>query len=70
MEGNTAECAALGTQWETAEAASASNSHLRKAKAKAVKAEKNCASTKVSRQKSGIAQYKVALKLLGMKPTT
>ena len=70
MEDNSAECKALGTQWETAEAANASNSKLGKAKAKAMKAEKNCVSTKASKQKTGISQYKAALKLLGVTPAT
>jgi len=70
MEDNSAECKALGTQWEAAEAANGSNAKLGKAKAKALKAEKNCASTKASKQKTGIGQYKAALKLLGVKPTT
>ena len=69
MEDN-AECKALGTQWETAEAANGTNAKLGKAKAKAAKAEKNCASTKASMQKTGISQYKAALKILGVKPTT
>ena len=64
-----ADCKELGTQWETAEAANASNPKLGKAKAKANAAEKNCASTKSSKQKTGISQYKSALKLLGVKPT-
>ena len=64
------ECKELGTQWETAQAANASNSKLGKAKAKANSAEKNCASTKASKQKLGLGQYKAALKLLGVKPTT
>ena len=70
MEDNAAECKALGTQWETAEAANSTNAKLGKAKAKAAKAEKNCASTKASKQKTGISQYKAALKILGVKPTT
>jgi len=69
-EDNAAECKALGTQWETAEAANASNAKLGKAKAKATRAEKNCASTKASKQKTGIGQYKAALKLLGVTPAT
>ena len=65
-----AECKELATQWETAEAANATNAKLGKAKAKANAAEKNCASTKASKQKTGVSQYKAALKLLGVKPTT
>ena len=64
------ECKELGTQWEAAEAANATNAKLGKAKAKGNAAEKNCASTKASKQKTGISQYKAALKLLGVKPTT
>ncbi len=64
------ECKELGTQWEAAETANATNAKLGKAKAKANAAEKNCASTKASKQKTGISQYKAALKLLGVKPTT
>ena len=67
---HAAECKELGTQWETAEAANTTNAKLAKAKAKANAAEKNCASTKPSKQKTGISQYKAALKLLGVKPTT
>ncbi len=66
----TAECKEMGTQWEAAEAANATNAKLGKAKAKAAAAEKNCASTKASKQKTGLGQYKAALKLLGVKPTT
>ena len=65
-----AECKEMGTQWEAAEAANASNAKLGKAKAKAAAAEKNCASTKASKQKAGLGQYKAALKLLGVKPTS
>jgi len=65
-EDTASECKALGTQWESAEAANASNAKLIKAKAKALKAEKNCASTKATKQKNGISQYKAALKLLGV----
>ena len=64
------ECKELGTQWEAAEAANATNAKLGKAQATANAAEKNCASTKASKQKTGISQYKAALKLLGVKPTT
>ena len=70
MESSAAECQTLGTQWETAEAANASNAKIGKAKAKALKAEKNCASTKASHQKTGVMQYTTALKLLGVTPTT
>ena len=65
-----AECTEMGTQWEAAETANASNAKLAKAKAKANMAERNCASTKVSKEKTGISQYKAALKLIGVKPTT
>ena len=70
MHDYAGECKELGTQWETAEAANASNAKLGKAKAKANAAEKSCASTKVSKEKAGISQFKAALKLLGVKPTT
>jgi len=65
-----AECKELSTQWEAAEAANAANAKLGKAKAKANAAEKNCASTKASKQKTGVGQFNAALKLLGVKPTT
>ena len=64
------ECKELGTQWEAAETANATNAKLGKAKAKAKAAEKNCASTKASKERTGISQYKAALKVLGVKPTT
>lgn len=60
-----AQCKSLGTRWEAAEAANASNAKLGKAKTKANAAEKNCASTKASKERTGVSQYKAALKLIG-----
>ena len=69
MSDYAADCKELGTQWEAAETANASNTKLGKAKAKANSAEKNCASTKSAKNRKGIGQYKAALKMLGVKPT-
>lgn len=64
-----AECTSLAAQWTTAAAANATNAKLGKATAKAKLAEKNCGMTAKSKQKTGVGQYKAALKLLGVTPT-
>ena len=66
---NAALCTSLADQYKTAEGANATNPKLGKAKAKAAKAEKECKSTKAGDQKKGVADYKAALKLLGVTPT-
>jgi hypothetical protein len=66
---NAALCTSLADQYKTAEAANATNAKLGAAKAKAAKAEKECKSTKASDLKKGVADYKAALKLLGVTPS-
>lgn len=65
-----ARCTALADQWKTAEAANATNKHLGKAKAKAAKGAKLCASKKDADHKKGSAAYEAALKLIGVTPNS
>jgi hypothetical protein len=64
-----ARCTSLAEQWKTAEASNATHVSLGKAKADAAKGEKLCKSTKAADQKRGVADYEMALKLLGMTPS-
>jgi hypothetical protein len=64
-----ARCTSLAEQWKTAEASNATHVSLGKAKADAAKGEKLCKSTKTADQKKGVADYEMALKLLGMTPS-
>lgn len=64
----TAECKALGLQWSGAMATHASDTQFAKAKAGAVRGERNCTSTNVAKHKKGAGQYEAALKLLGITP--
>lgn len=65
-----ARCTALADQWKTAEAANATNKHLGKAKGKAAKGAKLCASKKDADHKKGSAAYEAALKLIGVTPNS
>lgn len=70
QENYGAECKTLRQQWDAASATNATNAKFAQAKAGATKAERNCASTKSSRQHKGAGQFQAALKLIGVTPST
>jgi len=69
LETRTASCASLSAQWDTAAAANETNKKLAKAKTGAAKAKTNCDAETSAKKKTGISQYKAALKLLGVTAT-
>ena len=62
-------CNSLAGQWKTTLDGHGMSPHLGKAKADAAKGEKLCSSSKASLQKRGAAEYRAALKLLGVQPS-
>ncbi len=62
------QCGSLAGQWKAALDSHGLSPNLGKAKADAAKGEKFCKSGKVSQQRRGVADYRAALKVLGVKP--
>lgn len=65
----TTRCSTLAGEWKTAEEGHLMSANLGKARADAAKGAKLCKSTSASKQKRGIADYRAALKKLGVTPT-
>ena len=69
-DGFNSECRTLGAQWNSVATSHASNRHFRTAKADAARGERDCKSTNTAMLRKGVGQYKTALKLIGVRPTT
>lgn len=62
-------CSSLASQWQTASEGRHMSRHFGKAKVDAARGERLCSSSNVSHQRRGVADYRAALKLIGVRPT-
>ena len=61
-------CTSLAGQWRSALDSHETRAHLGRAKADAARGAKLCNSTMASKQRRGAADYRAALKLIGVRP--
>ena len=61
-------CTSLAGQWRSAMEGHETSAHLGRAKADAARGAKLCHSQTASKQRRGAADYRAALKLLGVRP--